>query len=127
MPAPEKYTVRFLPHGEATIYSEREGETFHCGLGPVAESKILYVDQLELDKKWISSTESKPLVVWDVGLGAAATKLENLHDPLDLRWLERVQRSDRSNHFTSENFEGHPISEKWFSELSRHPQFAVAS
>jgi tRNA U34 5-methylaminomethyl-2-thiouridine-forming methyltransferase MnmC len=290
MPLPEKYSVRYLPHGEPTIYSEREGETFHCGLGPLAESKLLYVDQLELDKKWSLTTESAPWVVWDIGLGAAAnatavlsswkaapgghlhlvsfeqtlaplecaleahgknsahfeylrgwdwnrllshrllkergeeksmtwewmlgdfvegmsqtlsgprkwpspnailydsysparnydmwrldhwrklfeyckdndtmavsysratgvrvtlmlagffagrgcptgikdettlaaTRLENLRDPFDQRWLQRVHRSHRSHPFTSDTFEGLPISEAWFHELSRHPQF----
>jgi len=75
MPTPEKYSVRYLPHGEVTVYAEREGETFHCGLGPVAESKLLYVDQLELDTRWSSSTKSTPLVIWDVGLGAAANAM----------------------------------------------------
>jgi tRNA U34 5-methylaminomethyl-2-thiouridine-forming methyltransferase MnmC len=293
MPAPENYTVRQLPHGEMTIYAEREGETFHCGLGPIAEAKLLYVDQLELDKRWNATTPSKPLVVWDVGLGAAAnaaavlsswkaapsghlhlisfdrtlgplkcaleahhkdpshfpylagwnfdellkqgstrihskdksfiwewkpgdfveelrealagnrtwpkpqailydsysparnwemwkldhwrrlyafckdedatavsfsratglrvtlalagfyvgrgcatgekeettlaaTRLESLREPLDQRWFERVQRSHRSHPFTSESFEGGPISEPWLAELSRHPQFAKA-
>lgn len=61
-----------MPHGEATIYSQREGETFHCGLGPVAEAKLLYVDQLELDTRWKDTSETNPWVVWDVGLGAGA-------------------------------------------------------
>lgn len=72
MPAPENYTVRQMPHGEMTIYSEREGETFHCGLGPAAESKLLYVDQLGIDARWGVTREAAPLVVWDVGFGAAA-------------------------------------------------------
>jgi tRNA U34 5-methylaminomethyl-2-thiouridine-forming methyltransferase MnmC len=72
MPNPEKYSIRYLSHGEVTIYAQREGETFHCGLGPAVESKLLYVDQLELEKKWEKSTELEPLVIWDVGLGAAA-------------------------------------------------------
>jgi tRNA U34 5-methylaminomethyl-2-thiouridine-forming methyltransferase MnmC len=291
MPAPEQYSVRQLPHGEATIYAEREGETFHCGLGPIVEAKLLYVDQIELSTRWSATSEDNSLVVWDVGLGAganaaavltswkaapsghlhlvsfdqtlgplqcalearrknpdfftylegwsweelikqgsfrektanksllwewregdfveglrgaadgkvqwpqpqailydsysparnwemwkldhwrrlrtccgeanttavsfsratgvrvtlmlagfyvgrgcatglkeettlAATRMESLRDPLDLRWLERVQRSDRSHPFTSPSFEGHPISETWLAELRAHPQFA---
>jgi tRNA U34 5-methylaminomethyl-2-thiouridine-forming methyltransferase MnmC len=274
-----------------TIYSEREGETFHCGLGPVVEAKLLYVEQLGIDARWSSTGEQTPLVVWDVGLGAAAnaaavlaswqkapsghlhlvsfdrtlgplqcavaahrknpdhfpylagwnweellkqssfqdrqpgksitwewklgdfveelreavagqrtwprprailydsysparnwemwklehwrrlrefcadedatavsfsratgvrvtmmlagfyvgrgcatgdkeettlaaTWIESLRDPLDRRWLERVERSDRSQPFVSNSYEGGPISREWLEELRRHPQFA---
>jgi tRNA U34 5-methylaminomethyl-2-thiouridine-forming methyltransferase MnmC len=291
MPGAENYTLRQLPHGEMTIYAEREGETFHCGLGPIAEAKLLYVDQLSLDTRWSSTSKAAPLVVWDVGLGAAAnatavlsswktaasghlhlvsfdrtllplkcaleahqkdashftylagwnfdellkqgstqvqtpeksftwewklgdfveelrealagkrtwpvpqailydsysparnwemwkldhwrrlhsfcskadvtavsysratglrvtlmlagfyvgrgcatgekdettlaaTHLESLREPLDLRWLDRVQRSHRSHPFTFETFDGSPISESWLTELKRHPQFS---
>lgn len=107
------FCVRILPHGEATIYSRKEGETFHCGLGPVAEAKLLYVDQLNLNSKWMQTSQASPYVVWDVGLGAAANSMAvleswnqsesgHLHlisfdrtlSPLKCALAERSQRPD---------------------------------
>jgi len=42
----------------------------HAGLDPGAEARALYVEQSRLAERLREST-SKPLVVWDVGLGAA--------------------------------------------------------
>ena len=83
--AAETFTVRILANGTATLRADREGETFHPELGPEEEARRLYVDQTGLDTLWAAHTE-EPLVVWDVGLGAAANSIEVL------RSLQRAGR-----------------------------------
>lgn len=50
-----------------------DAETFHPGIGPVAEAEALYVRQLRLAERVAESKEE--FVLWDVGLGAAANAL----------------------------------------------------
>lgn len=56
-----------------SVYSAKDGETMHPGLGPVEEAESLYVQQLDLPRRIAS--HSGEFVVWDVGLGAAANAL----------------------------------------------------
>jgi len=44
-------------------------ETFHPGIGPAAEAKILHVDQQRLAER---CAQPGKFVIWDVGFGAAA-------------------------------------------------------
>lgn len=48
-------------------------ETFHPGVGPVAEAEALYLRQLRLEQRL--QDHAGEFVVWDVGLGAAANPL----------------------------------------------------
>ena len=66
-----------LANGAFSLRSERYGETFHPVVGPVAEAKALYVDQLALVERVRHSADE--FVVWDVGLGAAANPLTFLN------------------------------------------------
>jgi queuine tRNA-ribosyltransferase len=50
------------------------GEVMHPGSDPAQEAQSLYVDQSRLLKRLESGSE-EPLVVWDVGLGAAANAM----------------------------------------------------
>jgi queuine tRNA-ribosyltransferase len=50
------------------------GEVMHPGGDPAEEAQSLYVDQSRLLKRLEGSAE-EPLVVWDVGLGAAANAM----------------------------------------------------
>ena len=59
-----------LKDGAWSVRSVREQETFHPVIGPEQEAETLYVRQLNLAGRICSSKE--PLVLWDVGLGAAA-------------------------------------------------------
>jgi tRNA U34 5-methylaminomethyl-2-thiouridine-forming methyltransferase MnmC len=73
------YEIVHLGNGSASVRSLTHGETFHPVVGPVAEAEALYVNQLALRERLLDSGE---LVVWDVGLGAAANPivlLESLH------------------------------------------------
>lgn len=54
-------------------YSLRElgnNETFHPVIGPMAEARILHVQQQQLRER--ASSTREPFIIWDVGLGAAA-------------------------------------------------------
>ena len=56
-----------------SVRSLAVGETFHPVIGPVAEAEALYVRQLRLPERALA--EADGLVLWDVGLGAAANVL----------------------------------------------------
>jgi tRNA U34 5-methylaminomethyl-2-thiouridine-forming methyltransferase MnmC len=64
------YQLVRLANGENTLFSDRYGEKMHPGLGPSAEAELLYVRQLNLCERLAAAKEE--MVVWDVGLGAAA-------------------------------------------------------
>lgn len=50
---------------------------FHPAVGPEAEAETLYVRQLSLRERLVHA--SGPLVIWDVGLGAAGNALAAMH------------------------------------------------
>jgi hypothetical protein len=59
------------------VHAQAERETFHPVIGPVAEAEALYVKQLQLPDR--AAHHQGELVIWDVGLGAAANALTVLH------------------------------------------------
>jgi queuine tRNA-ribosyltransferase len=59
----QHWTVRELSHGEA----------MHPGAEGLRESERLYVEQTQLKQRL--ETPSRPLVIWDVGLGIAANAM----------------------------------------------------
>jgi len=63
-----------LRSGEWSIRDRRSGEIMHPGLGPRREAELLYVEQTRLAER-LSSGETGPLRVLDVGLGAATNAL----------------------------------------------------
>lgn len=56
-----------------SLRSRVVGETFHPVIGPVAEAEALYLRPLRLGER--AQSEPGGLVLWDVGLGAAANVL----------------------------------------------------
>lgn len=64
------YELVLLKNGTSSIRATAEKETFHPVIGPEAEARALYVDQLKLRDRL--QEEGEPFVVWDVGLGGAA-------------------------------------------------------
>lgn len=62
-----------LASGANSIQALDCGETFHPVIGPVAEARALYVQQMRLPERLRVATEE--FVIWDVGLGAAANPL----------------------------------------------------
>lgn len=67
------YRLVQLVNGTFSVHSLAYRETFHPVIGPVAEAKALYLDQMRIAER--ASCESGEFVIWDVGLGAAANVL----------------------------------------------------
>jgi hypothetical protein len=67
------YELVRLANGVMSVRSCAVGETFHPVIGPAAEAEALYVRQLRLPERALA--EPQGLVLWDVGLGAAANVL----------------------------------------------------
>lgn len=70
---PARYRIVKLASGAKSIQDLNCGETFHPVIGPVAEARALYVEQMRLPDRLRKATEE--FVIWDVGLGAAANPL----------------------------------------------------
>jgi queuine tRNA-ribosyltransferase len=66
----EAFAIRISEHGWASVVHRASGEIMHAGLDPAAEAQALYVEQSRLADRLREPTPA-PLVVWDVGLGAA--------------------------------------------------------
>jgi len=62
-----------LKNGGSSLRWLGNGETFHPVVGPMSEARTLHVDQQRLVER--ARCRSESLVVWDVGLGAAANAL----------------------------------------------------
>ncbi len=67
------YELVQLANGSFSLHSTVHKETFHPVIGPEAEAQALYVQQLELPRRFGENPDE--FVVWDVGLGAAANVL----------------------------------------------------
>lgn len=83
-----RYSVEFSEKGFGKIKCQESGETMHSVSEPIVEATRLYVDQacfearlqeLAMGQK---ADSSKTLVLWDVGLGAAANAMAAV------RWYE---------------------------------------
>jgi queuine tRNA-ribosyltransferase len=66
----DRFAIRESQHGFASIVDRASGEIMHAGLDPEREAESLYVEQSQLATRLREDTGA-PLVVWDVGLGAA--------------------------------------------------------
>jgi len=76
------YEVHTAIEGFGSIRHIESGEIMHSRNSPMVEAQGLYVDQCNLSERLHLSehgrdakTEGEPLVVWDVGLGAAANAM----------------------------------------------------
>ncbi|MGH8095596.1 MAG: tRNA guanosine(34) transglycosylase Tgt [Chthoniobacterales bacterium] len=72
-----KYEVHIAREGFASIRQVTSGEIMHLRTPPMEEARSLYVEQSNLAERvrlpWEKVAE--PLVIWDVGLGAAANAM----------------------------------------------------
>jgi tRNA U34 5-methylaminomethyl-2-thiouridine-forming methyltransferase MnmC len=64
----EHFEIVTLPSGVHSMRSKENDETFHPVVGPMEEARKLHVIQHQLEER----STCNPLIVWDVGLGAAA-------------------------------------------------------
>ncbi|MGC9941879.1 MAG: MnmC family methyltransferase [Verrucomicrobiota bacterium] len=93
------YKIVELKNGARSVHSLADAETFHPGIGPVAEAEALYVRQLQLPERVCAAAGE--FVVWDVGLGAAANSLtaikligEKLDSPKSIRLVSFDQSTE---------------------------------
>jgi tRNA U34 5-methylaminomethyl-2-thiouridine-forming methyltransferase MnmC len=79
----ETFTLVTVASGAVSLRSELHQETFHPVIGPMAEARSLHVGQSRLRERARDANEA--LVVWDVGLGAAANAVAVLEEWRDSR------------------------------------------
>lgn len=66
------YEVHRAPQGFSSIRQRSSGEVMHSVNAPTEEANRLYIEQSVLASRLVQKpTSSDPLVIWDVGLGAA--------------------------------------------------------
>ncbi len=70
LPRLGKYEVRLSELGFGRIHDLESGEAMHPAAEPDSEAAGLYVQQSSLEARLQEETD-QPLVIWDVGLGAA--------------------------------------------------------
>lgn len=78
------YEVHVAEEGFASIRQISSGEIMHSHTPPMVEAKALYVDQSGLAERLRLPAEADPsaaapLVIWDLGLGAAANAMAAIH------------------------------------------------
>ncbi|MBI5548244.1 MAG: tRNA guanosine(34) transglycosylase Tgt [Deltaproteobacteria bacterium] len=73
-PATARFEIITTESGAASIRDREAGEVMHPTIGAAQESRELYVVQSRLFER-LSQETAKPLVVFDVGLGAAGNAL----------------------------------------------------
>lgn len=88
------YELVRVAGGAWSVRARAEGETFHPGIGPAAEAEAVYLRPLRLVERLHEARE--PLVVWDVGLGAAANVLTLFRATRELTAPLRVVSFDRT-------------------------------
>jgi queuine tRNA-ribosyltransferase len=78
------YEVHVAPEGFGSIRHIASGETMHAHTSPIEEARALYVEQAQVRERVRLSgnadpSVAEPLVIWDVGLGAAANAIAAIH------------------------------------------------
>lgn len=79
-PSESEFQLVALPSGGSSLRARANGETFHPVVGPMAEAHALHLAGSRIVERVAAS--DAPLVIWDVGLGAAANAIaaiEALH------------------------------------------------
>ncbi len=72
------YEVHTSPEGFASIRQLSSGEIMHSVNRPEDEAERLYIRQSALATRLVDATSEAPLVIWDVGLGAATNAMAAL-------------------------------------------------
>ncbi len=68
------YEVHIAQEGFASIRQVSSGEIMHMRTPPMEEARSLYIEQSQLAER-LRLPVPEPLVIWDVGLGAAANAM----------------------------------------------------
>ena len=71
------YEVHVAPEGFSSIRQISSGEIMHSRTPPLEEAQMLYVEGARLSERLRAAADGRaePLVLWDVGLGAAANAM----------------------------------------------------
>lgn len=64
------------PTGFWSVKDSVSGEIMHSVSDPAVEARTLYVEQSKLESKLALEDNPEPIVIWDVGLGAATNAME---------------------------------------------------
>ncbi len=72
------YEVHRAPEGFCSIRQKSSGEIMHSRTPPMEEAQRLYIEQSHLTDR-VRGDGDEPLVIWDVGLGAATNALAAIH------------------------------------------------
>lgn len=74
------YKIHTAREGFSSILHVSSGEIMHSRTPPMDEARRLYIEQSNLAQRLLTDAEKQePLVVWDVGLGAAANAMAAIH------------------------------------------------
>jgi queuine tRNA-ribosyltransferase len=68
------YEVHRAPAGFCSIRQISSGEIMHSRTPPLEEAQRLYIEQSRLAER-LTAKRDEPLVIWDIGLGAAANAM----------------------------------------------------
>jgi queuine tRNA-ribosyltransferase len=90
------YQLVRLPNGAACVSDTAYGEVFHPKVGPVAEARSLYVEQLRLGPR-LAAHGHREFVIWDVGLGAGGNALTVLRETRGSSCPIRLVSFDRTD------------------------------
>lgn len=91
-PLPE-FELVTVASGASTLRCRSSSETFHPGIGPIAEAEALHVRQQRLAER---ARSEQDFTVWDIGLGAAANAvaaiaaLRDNPSPVELHSFEQT-------------------------------------
>jgi tRNA U34 5-methylaminomethyl-2-thiouridine-forming methyltransferase MnmC len=86
------FEIVSLKSGVNSLRLKTNNETFHPGIGPIAEANILHVRQHQFESR---ASNDKPFILWDVGLGAAANAIaavdafKEMGRPLEIHSFDR--------------------------------------
>lgn len=78
-PALGEYAIHTAWEGFANILHRPSGEIMHSRTEPMVEAVRVYVQQADLAARLRRPAKEGPLVLWDVGLGAAANAMAAIH------------------------------------------------
>lgn len=73
------YEIVYAEAGFASVRQTSSGEIMHSSSNPDEEAKSLYVDQVQLIERIRNADDNRPLVIWDVGLGAGHNAMAVVH------------------------------------------------
>ncbi|MCX6131758.1 MAG: hypothetical protein NTX25_22195, partial [Proteobacteria bacterium] len=88
-----KFEIVALKSGIKSLRLIENKETFHPGIGPLAEARILHVEQHRLAERL---KKNGRLVIWDVGLGAAANAIAALEALQNCSGIVEIHSFDKT-------------------------------